>query len=64
MSLMSYCTDASDCSLIQSPNTDSSKQSNPMVAKDVTDEDINTSNKKLKSNCSNIRKYSLNTKFF
>ena len=56
MSLMSYCTDTNECSLIEPSEMDISEQRNVVETEDIPVEDINRSNKKSKSNCSNIRK--------
>ena len=57
MSLMSYCTDADECDLIYPSKNNSSQENNTMDAKDPQDkiEATKRTNKKSKSNCSNIR---------
>ena len=57
MSLMSYCTDADDCSLVY-PTTSSSFHKNNETSQDETldnNEETRKINAKSKSNCSNIR---------
>ena len=57
MSLMSYCTDADDCSLVYPTTASSSHKNNDTFQDDNLDDNEGTrkSNAKSKSNCSNIR---------
>ena len=56
MSLMSYCTDERECNLIEPTKIDMSEERNVMESEVIAVEETNRSNKKSKSNCSNIRK--------
>ena len=57
MSLMSYCTDADDCSLVYPTTASSSHKNNATFQDDTLDDNEETRkiNAKSKSNCSNIR---------
>ena len=59
MSLMSYCTDANDCSLINSASTGPPQDNNPNSHKEFQDriQEPRVIDRKSKSNCSNIRKW-------